>query len=115
MDILSIIFIILTICLGGVSLYLKSKNQLILKINKYIAIAEDMYKDTLNAGGTKFEFVVDTLYGFVPSYLRKFLSKKLIGTLVQEAFDYMKDYAKLKLDNILYEKLFGESEDVKKE
>lgn len=100
MDIITIIFMILTFCFGGIALYFKSKSQLIEKVGQLIYTAEDFYADSTKSGGDKFEFVVDSLYRLVPVVFQKILSKDIISVIVQNIFNYIESYAKIQLDKV---------------
>lgn len=89
---------ILTIIFGALSAYFRAHDKLRGRSIKYIAEAEELYKDSTKAGGEKFSWVVETLYEFIPSPLRIILTKKCIEKIVQSSFDAIEDYAKMKLD-----------------
>ena len=96
------------IILGGLALYLNTKGSLKEKAASFIAEAEETYKDATNAGGVKFEYVVDKLYLLVPSAFKLFITRDMIGQIVQGAFDAIESYAKTQLD-----KAVKATEDVK--
>lgn len=100
MYIITIIFMILTFCFGGIALYFKSKSQLIEKIGEFIFIAEDFYSDLTSSGKDKFEFVVDSLYKLVPSIFQNILSKDVISVIVQNIFNHIENYATIQLDKV---------------
>lgn len=101
MDIYEIFILILMVLFGGLSLYLKTKNNLLSKANELIGDAEALYKDTTKAGGRKFEWVVAQLYALIPAPLRVVFSKELLGTVVQGAFDLIERYTKMQLDKVI--------------
>ncbi len=86
------------IVLGGLALYLNTKGSLKEKAASFIAEAEEAYKDASNAGGAKFEYVVDKLYALVPTALKLVIPRAMISDLVQKAFDAAEAYAKTQLD-----------------
>lgn len=98
--IIQIVTTVTTILFGFIALYLKSRSEIYGKASEFIAKAEDDYKDTVNAGGKKFEFVVEQLYSIVPIPFKPFLNKEVIGTIVQYTFDYIQKYAVAQLDKI---------------
>lgn len=67
----------------------------------FIKEAEEDYKDTTNAGGKKFEQVVNKLYDLVPKALQPIITKEMIGDVVQSTFDQIEEYVKLQLDNAI--------------
>lgn len=98
MTIYDIIMLILTVVFGGLSLYLKTKTDL-MEIAKYkIAEAESEYYDATKAGGEKFEWVVNVLYTYLPSPLRLVFTKESIGMIVQKVFDGVETYASIQID-----------------
>ena len=70
-------------------------------VNKFIAEAEEKYKDTTNMGGVKFAEVVDKLHALVPEVLQDFITKEMIGSIVQKAFDEIEEYVALQLDKAI--------------
>ena len=77
------ILITIAFCLlGYVASYIKTKSSLLQKAEDYINKAEDEYKDATKAGGEKFNYVVETLYGFVPAPLKVFITKETVANLV---------------------------------
>lgn len=112
LEVLKTIFILI---LGGFSLYLKYSpkaktkakeiSDVIANITAHAVIfieqAEDQYKDVTNAGGIKFELVVDKLYNLVPRSLRLIVTRKMIEDIVQKTFDEIEKYAKIQLDEAM--------------
>lgn len=102
----NVIMLVLTIIFSGLSLYLKARKGLMDKAKDRIIDAELKYKDTTNTGGKKFNWVVDTLYSYVPAPLKLIFSKELytiilIATIVQRTFNTMEDYAKTQVGKIV--------------
>lgn len=96
--ILNIIELLFVVVMGFLSLYLKQKNDIMNMAKDKISEAEEMYKDVTDMGGEKFNWVVDTIYGFVPIKFRPFFTKEAIGVLVQKTFDGMERYCQIQLD-----------------
>lgn len=96
--ILQILIPILTIVFGALSAYLRTNEKLRSSSIRYIAEAEEMYKDITKAGGQKFAWVVDTLYNLVPVPLRILITRSCIEKIVQSTFDGIEAYAKTQLD-----------------
>lgn len=96
-----VIMLILTIIFGGFSLYLKTRKDLIDDAKDKIIDAELKYKDTVCAGGEKFNWVVDTLHSYVPTPLKLIFTKELIATIVQRTFNTMEDYAKTQVEKVI--------------
>lgn len=90
-----------TVVFGFIALYFRSKGEIIEKVTSYIARAENDYKDATHAGGKKFEQVVEQLYAVVPTPFKPFLTKEVLGSIVQYVFNYIEKYAKTVLDEKL--------------
>ena len=89
---------ILTLIFGALSAYFRAHDKLRGSSIKYIAEAEELYKDSTKAGGQKFSWVVDALYDLIPAPLKIIVSKKCIEKIVQSSFDSIEAYAKMQLD-----------------
>ena len=101
MTVYDVIMLVLTILFGGLSLYLKTRKDLIDVAKERIVDAEMKYKDTTHANGEKFNWVVDTLYSYVPAPLKVIFTKELICHIVQSTFDTMEHYAETQLDKVV--------------
>jgi H+/gluconate symporter-like permease len=97
-DIVQIVVPIITIIFGALSAYFNENEKLKEEAEKYIAEAEEIYKDTFKAGGQKFSWVVESLYKIVPVPLRIVISKKCIEMIVQSTFDNIESYAATQID-----------------
>ncbi len=84
---IEIVKVIGYLVLGGIALYLNTKGNLKGKAAAFITEAEEAYKDATNAGGVKFEYVVDKLYALVPAALKIFITRKMLAQIVQGTFD----------------------------
>lgn len=107
--------LVLTLALGGLVIYYQNSTRaqeraaqiqgvlgnIAAHANKFIAEAEDKYKDTTNMGGVKFAEVVDRLHALVPEMLQDFITKEMIGSIVQKAFDEIEEYVALQLDKAI--------------
>lgn len=107
LNILSLIFMAV---FGGLALWFKGNGTLSSLAAGFIAEAEALYKDVTNSGGEKFNWVVERLYGVLPSALRPFIPKSLVESVVQSTFDAIERYAKLQLDK-LTEGIAGAAQD----
>ncbi len=95
---IEIVKVIGYLVLGGIALYLNTKGNLKGKAAAFITEAEEAYKDATNAGGVKFEYVVDKLYALVPAALKIFITRKMLAQIVQGTFDSIEAYAVTQLD-----------------
>ena len=112
-----IIAYILTVALGALSIYFKRSAAAQSKAAeiedwlsvikgsaaKYIVKAEKTFEGT-QRGGEKFEWVVEYLFTLLPVPMRAFITREMIGDIVQGAFDAMADYATAQLDKALSDK-----------
>lgn len=103
--ILAIVRIVLYLVIGAAALYFQYNTKLNQKATEYINRAEELYKDSTKSGGTKFNWVVDKLYDFLPAPMRLVFTKETIATLVQRAFDEIQSYAVKQLDKKVNETL----------
>ncbi len=97
--IMGIVKIVAYIILGGFALYFQTNSKLHKKVSAFIDEAEAAYADTSKAGGRKFNYVVDRLYKLVPIAMKPFITRNMLESLVQEAFNVIEGYAKQQLDN----------------
>ena len=81
------------------------KQSIVDGVATQIQIAENQYKDVAQAGGMKFEYVVDKLMGFVPVSMRKYITREFIADTVQTVFDDMERYAETQVENFVDKKL----------
>lgn len=89
------------ILLGGLSFYWKQNAKLRQQAGQLIGEAEKAFQDTAKAGGQKFEWVVDALYGLLPAPVRALFPRSIVSAIVQNAFDAIEQYAKTQLDRLL--------------
>lgn len=99
--ILRVVLMALTVIFGALSAYFCQNEKLRNMSVKYIAEAEEMYKDMTKAGGVKFNWVVETLHNLVPAPLKLFITKPLIEKIVQSTFDSIEQYAKMQIEKAI--------------
>lgn len=99
--ILAIARIALYLVIGAAALYFQYNTKLNKKATEFINKAEELYKDSTKAGGTKFNWVVDKLYDILPAPMRLVFTKETIAVLVQRTFDEIQSYAVKQLDKKL--------------
>lgn len=112
-DIYNVLATLVAVVVGSLSLYFKASAKAQAKAKEvqdvmamimgevvvYIRKAEEDYKDTTNAGGKKFNEVVNKLWSLVPVSLRPIITRQMIKDIVQSTFDEVENYVKLQLDN----------------
>ena len=99
-NILTIIFNILFIVFGFLSIYLKTRTHIIEIAQEKITEAEKEYASVMKAGSLKQQFVVDFIYDKIPAPMKIIFTKETIRGLVQHTFDAIQNYAMLQLDKI---------------
>lgn len=104
MDLMKLLLTTLTVVLGFLISYLKTKSKLKDLVLRYIVQAEDSFKD-MKAGSKKFEYVVSRIYNLIPVFLKPIFTKDVIGKIVQNSFDYMQNYARQQLDKAIDTKI----------
>lgn len=100
MNWVNILLTVLLIVAGYVIEYFKTKSRVIEAAKGIIDRAEEQYASVAKSGGQKRQFAIDYLYELVPAVLKPFITKEMIGNIVQAAFDYMKSFADKQLDKI---------------
>ena len=114
-DIYNILVTLVAVVVGGLSLYFKTSAKaqakakeiqdttalILAKAVVYIREAEENFKDETNAGGKKFNEVVNKLYSLVPVSLRPIITRQMIKKIVQSTFDEVEKYVKLQLDEAI--------------
>lgn len=88
------------VAFGGLALYFKYNTALKDRVTGAINEAEEAYKDQTQAGKKKFNFVVDTIYGWLPAILRPIFTRSIVEQIVQATFDQMQAYAVKQLDRL---------------
>lgn len=101
MDYMQIALLVATIVFGFLATYLQTKTKFMSKVVEYIAEAEDVFKDSTEAGGQKFEYVISLLMSIIPKPLQLILTRKVVSEIVQNTFDAIEGYAKTQLDKII--------------
>ncbi len=87
--IITIVVVLLVVALLMFSYYLYVKNQIMQRINGEVDSEEGTDKENFE----KMNACVDMLYSIVPVVLRPFITRSVITSLVQAAFDKMKSFA----------------------
>lgn len=74
------------------------------KLQKYVANlisqAEATYTES-KSGGVKFCWVCDKIYSMIPAPLKLIITRQIVETIVQGAFNAMAQYAKFQIDKLV--------------
>ena len=92
--IITILLAVVSVGLTCATFYFDVKKRLLESANGAISNAEDLDKE----GKEKMAYVVKQLKSLVPSAVRFIFTDKMIESVVQSAFDDMKDYAKKQVE-----------------
>lgn len=93
-DVIEAVKYVAMLILGAATLYFQSNSKLKDTANKYIATAQVLYTDN----NKRYEWVVNEAYKVVPTGLKPFITKALVGKIVQSMFNGAKAYAKAAAD-----------------
>jgi len=99
-DIITNVMPLLILVLTYLVSYLFTKIKITEKVSTVINKAEIEYKNAQKAGNQKMDFAIDLLYSYVPVYLKPFVTKELIRTLIQKTFDEAEEYVNSQLDKV---------------
>ena len=88
---LSVIFFFLTT-------YFRSSKKLQALAGRVINDAEQAFKGTSHRGQDNFNYALTMLYDKVPVALRPFITRQLLGEMLQSAFDELSAFATKQLD-----------------
>lgn len=111
--VLNVLGVVGYIVIGGLVIFIKNSKKaqalvdqgkdvlsdILSKAVIYIKEAEEFYQDTTNAGGQKFDYVVNKLYNLVPDIIKPIITKDMIEKIVQSTFDEIEEYAKIQIEN----------------
>lgn len=75
-----------------ISAYLKAKGVVTEEAAHQIAVAEEAFATVEHAGKQKMECCIDALYALIPSQVRIFFSREMVGQIVQKVFDQVEKY-----------------------
>ena len=101
MNYLSVIATVLMVVFGFLCAYFRTKTNVITKVSELIAQAEKEFSEITKAGTQKFQFVVDSLYEYIPKILKPLITKEMLGGIVQNTFNAIESYATTQLDKLV--------------
>lgn len=88
----AVVFFALSVVAQFIAAYLKAKGHITEEAAHQIAIAEEAFSTVEKAGEKKMQLCIDALYGMVPSQVKLFISREMIGEIVQRVFDNVEKY-----------------------
>ena len=88
----AVVCFVLSVVAQFIAAYLKAKGHITEEAAHQIAIAEEAFSTVEKAGEKKMQLCIDALYGMVPSQVKLFISREMIGEIVQRVFDNVEKY-----------------------
>lgn len=110
MSILAMVEMAGLLALGAAVTVLRASGRLRAAAADLIAQAEGHFRDAVKAGGLKFEWVVDRLWGLIPVPLRPFFPRSAVERVVQSTFDAIARYAQWQVTKALRDSSQGKVE-----
>ena len=95
--------------------YLKAKGAVTEEAAHQIAVAEEVYASAEKAGEKKMQLCIDTLYELVPYQVRLFLTREMVGQIVQRVFDQVEKYKDVWIDKAASELIGNLPDDLPEE
>ena len=78
--------------------YLKAKGEITEEAAHQIAVAEEAFATMEKAGEKKMQYCIDALYDLIPAPVKLFLTREMIGEIVQRVFDNVEKYKEAWID-----------------
>lgn len=115
---INIIWFVVLFVLGAVArfitAYLKAKGEVTEEAAHQIAVAEEAFATMEKAGEKKMQYCIDALYDLIPAPVKLFLTRQMIGEIVQRVFDNVEKYKDAWIDKAASE-LIGNLPDLNEE
>lgn len=102
---------VLSVVAQFIRAYLKAKGVVTEEAAHQIAVAEEAFATVEHAGKQKMECCIDALYALIPSQVRIFFSREMVGQIVQKVFDQVEKYKDVWVQSAA-EKLVGDLPDL---
>lgn len=116
---INIIWFAVLFVLGAVArfitAYLKAKGEVTEEAAHQIAVAEEAFATMEKAGEKKMQLCIDTLYELVPYQVRLFLTREMVGQIVQKVFDQVEKYKDVWIDKAASELIGNLPDDLPEE
>ena len=88
----AVVCFVLSVVAQFLAAYLKAKGVVTEEAAHQIAVAEEAFATVEHAGKQKMECCIDALYALIPSQVRIFFSREMVGQIVQKVFDQVEKY-----------------------
>lgn len=101
--ILPIVEPIAIIVIGYIVTFISTRVNIANKISTVIAKTERKYEKTKKeyTSSEKLDYAVNLLYGYVPAFIKPFVSKDTLKSSIQLAFEEIEEYANIQLDKVV--------------
>lgn len=106
---------VLSVVAQFIRAYLKAKGEVTEEAAHQIAVAEEVYASAEKAGEKKMQLCIDTLYELVPYQVRLFLTREMVGQIVQKVFDQVEKYKDVWIDKAASELIGNLPDDLPEE
>lgn len=88
----AVVCFILSVVAQFLAAYLKAKGVVTEEAAHQIAVAEEAFATMEKAGEKKMQYCIDALYDLIPAPVKLFLTREMIGEIVQRVFDNVEKY-----------------------
>lgn len=106
---------VLSVVAQFIAAYLKAKGAVTEEAAHQIAVAEEAFATVEHAGKQKMELCIDVLYGMIPSQVKIFFTREMIGDIVQKVFDQVEKYKDVWIDKAASELIWNLPDDLPEE
>lgn len=106
---------VLSVVAQFIAAYLKAKGEVTEEAAHQIAVAEEAFATVEHAGKQKMELCIDVLYGMIPSQVKIFFTREMIGDIVQKVFDQVEKYKDVWIDKAASELIGNLPDDLPEE
>lgn len=107
----AVVCFVLSVVAQFISAYLKAKGVVTEEAAHQIAVAEEAFSTVEHAGKQKMELCIDALYGMIPTPVKMFFTREMVGEIVQKVFDQVEKYKDVWVQSAA-EKLVGDLPDL---
>lgn len=116
---INIIWFAVLFVLGAVArfiyAYIKAKGVVTEEAAHQIAVAEEAFATMEKAGEKKMQYCIDALYDLIPAPVKLFLTREMIGEIVQRVFDNVEKYKDAWIDKAASELIGNLPDDLPEE
>ena len=111
----AVVCFVLSVVAQFIAAYLKAKGHITEEAAHQIAIAEEAFSTVEKAGEKKMQYCIDALYDLIPAPVKLFLTREMIGEIVQRVFDNVEKYKDAWIDKAASELIGNLPDDLPEE